>query len=216
MSTFTSSDLEAANLLARLGDGGAPPAVTPPQAADGQRPSRDPPVRHRAGHRQPGGDDRSSARPRPLVLQGQIHSRPAMMPYPTWARHRCGLALPAWLGPTGPVVLAADACPDGRRLAPRITSPTRERTETRRSHDRARQCRAARIPHAAAAGAPSPIPAGPAFAAAQRWPRTRPARRYRGRGMAAMLAERTRCAPGPLQRWPPPGSMCTTQPVLPI
>jgi len=22
--------------------------------------------------------------------------------------------------------------------------------------------------------------------------------------------------PGPLQRWPPPGSMCTTQPVLPI
>jgi len=36
MSTFTASDLEAAGALARLGDGGAPPAVTPPQAADGQ------------------------------------------------------------------------------------------------------------------------------------------------------------------------------------
>src|SRR3989442_1728044 len=67
----------------------------------------------------------------------------------------------------------------------------------RRAKSLAWRPRIRRIPHAAAAGAPPPIPAGPAFAAAQRWPRTRPARRYRRRGMAAMLAERTRCAPRP-------------------
>jgi len=38
MNPFAASDLEAADrlALARPGDGGAPPAVTPPQAADGQ------------------------------------------------------------------------------------------------------------------------------------------------------------------------------------
>ena len=38
MNVFTAHDLEAADLLAlaRLGDDGAPPAVTPPQARGGQ------------------------------------------------------------------------------------------------------------------------------------------------------------------------------------
>ena len=39
MNVFTANDLEAADLLAlaRLDDDGAPPAVTPPLASDGQR-----------------------------------------------------------------------------------------------------------------------------------------------------------------------------------
>jgi len=36
MSVFTAHDPGAADPLARPGDGGAPPAVTPPQASDGQ------------------------------------------------------------------------------------------------------------------------------------------------------------------------------------
>ncbi len=62
MNMFTASDLEAADLLApaRRAAGGDP--------ATRQRrpgPSRDTPGRRRAGDRQPGGDDHSSARPRP-------------------------------------------------------------------------------------------------------------------------------------------------------
>ena len=36
MNAFTANDLEAADALARLDDDGAPPAVTPPQASEGQ------------------------------------------------------------------------------------------------------------------------------------------------------------------------------------
>jgi len=39
MNVFTASDLEAAGLLARHDDGGAPSAVTPPPASDRQGPA---------------------------------------------------------------------------------------------------------------------------------------------------------------------------------
>jgi len=75
MNVFTADDLEAADLLAlaRPGDDGAPSAVIPPPASEGQG-------RHAirlAGAGQvtasPGGDDRSGARPRPPAARHEAY-----------------------------------------------------------------------------------------------------------------------------------------------
>ena len=75
MNVFTANDLQAADLLAlaRPGDAAAPPAVAPPPASHGAG-------RHAirlAGAGQvtasPGGDDRSSARPRPPAARHEAY-----------------------------------------------------------------------------------------------------------------------------------------------
>ena len=84
MNTFTVNALEAADALAWLDHDGAPPAVTPPQASDRQG-------RHAirlAGTGQvtasPGGDDRSSVRPRrPPALPSPLQHWPPGSMYTT-------------------------------------------------------------------------------------------------------------------------------------
>ena len=83
MSTFISPALDAADLLAlaRLDDDGAPPAVNPPQSADGQRSHA---IRvARTGCRPLGGNDRARKQPAGTALANRRYAEG-----PRWA--------PAW------------------------------------------------------------------------------------------------------------------------